>query len=62
MILSKKSKILYSDGNNIFSIDAFKKTLMKIMLYAIYASCLWQDNEKKKRLIQETDSKAYLIH
>ena len=35
---------------------------MKIMLYAIYASCLWQDNEKKKRLIQETDSKAYLIH
>ena len=32
------------------------------MLYAIYASSLWQDNEKKKRFIQETDSKAYLIH
>ena len=33
-----------------FSIDAFKKTLLKIMLYAMYASCLWQDNENKNYL------------
>ena len=27
-----------------------KKTLTKIMLYAIYALCLWQDNENQNEL------------